>query len=303
MISKKKDDPTRQKGGRKHPHEAFVRRQRKKALTQRVVSGLLALNDSPMNRQYVRAWHCGNVIEQRDGMLVTQYCKSRVCLVCNGIRTAGLIDAYGPIVQNWERPVLVTLTVPNVPLSELRVTIQNMTRQFANTVRALRKEGHEVKAIRTIEVTGKDARSVHPHLHVLVSSEVLGQSLMEGWLNRYPKAVRSAQDVRRADRGSLKELFKYLTKLTDPDLDPRLLDGILYEMKGLHLVRPIGFRLEKDPADDSVFDELTPTLDAFKRHGEHVFWVWHDDLGNWIDHTTGDILVDTTPPFPTAGFA
>jgi len=256
-----------------------------------------------MKDQYRRAMNCGNVVEQRDGKLTAWYCKTRPCLVCNGIRTAMLIDGYAQIVETWTDPALVTLTVPNVHLDDLRETVRDMAYQFKLTVKQLRRAGMDVRAVRVTEVTGKSVDSVHPHFHLLVSNMDVGRAIVQAWGHRYPKTVRAAQDVRTADTGSLKELFKYLTKLSDPQLDPKLLDGILSSMWGLHLVRPYGFRLSSDPMDDEAFDQLVPVNVEFKRIGENVLWIWHDEIGNWIDYTTGDTLVDAVPPFGLSGLA
>ena len=309
LISKKKGAPlsgydgsTRLKSGHES-RETFVKRQRKKVLSQSIVRELLPFEESRMQSQYRRAMNCGNIVEQRDGKLTTWYCKTRPCLVCNGIRTAMLIDAYRPVVESWREPTLVTLTVPNVALSELRSTVDSMAHQFRLIIRQLRRAGHEIGAVRVTEVTGNSVDSLHPHFHVLARSEALGRAILDSWLERHPKAVRAAQDVREADTESLRELFKYLTKLTSTDRAPKVLDGILSEMWGKHLVRPYGFRLETDPMNDEAFDELVPTNTEFKRHGESILWVWHDEIGNWIDHTTGELLVDSMPPFGLSGFA
>lgn len=309
LISKEKQVLLR---GNEHPkqykkgpesHATFAKRKRKKALSQAIVGRLLPFEESRMQSQYKRAMNCGCIVEQREGKLITQYCKTRPCLVCNGIRTAMLIDAYSPIVDSWEDPALVTLTVPNVELDELRPTVDEMGHQFKLILKQLRRSGVDVKAIRVTEVTGRRGDSIHPHFHVLVSGMAVGRAILESWLKRHPKAVRAAQDVTQADTGSLKELFKYLTKLSDPKMDPEVLDGILSAMWGKHLVRPYGFKLKKDPMEDEAFEDLVPVNSEFKRFGESVVWVWHDEIENWIDYTTGELLVDGISNIPVVGFA
>jgi len=302
LISKKKGDTPRLKTP-KSCSATYEKRQRKKSLTHLILSELLPFQSSRMQAQYQRAWTCGDRVEQCEGKLRTHYCKTKVCLVCNGIRTAMLIDAYTPILASWSDPVLVTLTVPNVHLDKLRSTVDGMTDQFKLTAKQLRRAGMDVQAVRVIEVTGKRVDSVHPHFHCVFSSGAVGRAFVQRWLDRYPNAVRAAQDVRTANTDSLKELFKYVTKLTEDRPPPHVLDGILSAMWGKHLVRPFGFRLERDPMEDEAFDELVPVNDEFKRYGEHVVWMWEEGLGNWVDHTTGEMLVDTSPAFVTSGFA
>jgi len=303
LISKEKGRHTRVKGVT-DSIETYTKRQRKKALSQAIVRRLLPFEASRMQSQYQRAMSCGNVVEQRDGKLTTWYCKTRPCLVCNGIRTAMLIDAYKPIVETWSDPALVTLTVPSPHLDNLRETLQEMTHQLNLIVLQLRRAGMDVRGVRVIESTEGDIPDhAHPHFHVLVSEMAVGRAIVQRWLQRYPKAVRSAQDVTKADTGTLKELFKYVTKLSDPKADPKTLDGILSAVHRLHLVRPFGFKLKRDPMDDEAFDDLVPVNVAFKRPDESVLWIWYDEIGNWVDHATGEMLVDTVPPFGLSGFA
>ena len=301
LISKEKAGHPRQKTST-NSRDAHVKRQRKKYLSQMIVTKLLPFEDSRMQNQYRRAMDCGSVIEQVDGRLTTRYCKTRCCLVCNGIRSAMLIDTYKPIVETWPDPRMVTLTVPNVPLSKLRDTVDEMARQFALILKQLRRRGMDVRAVRVIEVTAKSVSDTHPHFHAAVPSGAVGDAIVESWLHRYPKASAKAQDVLSWDT-DLRELFKYVTKMTSADMSPKLLDGILQAMWGKHLVRPYGFRLERDPTDDSVFDELVPVNVEWKRYGEHVVWIWHDALANWMDPVTGELLVDTDQPSGLSGFA
>jgi hypothetical protein len=160
----------------------------------------------------------------------------------------------------------------------------------------------DVQCVRVTEVTyNKASRTAHPHFHVLVSNWTLGDAILQTWMDHYPKAVRSAQDLRKADMDSLKEAFKYVSKMTDTDTDPKALDAILTSVRKLHLVRPYGCRPDRFAGtEDDAFDELEHVHRAWKREGDTVLWVWMDGLNNWvdIDPRTGemrDVLCDPVP--------
>ena len=65
-------------------------------------------------RSYWNMYHCARNVETAEGRVLAKYCKNRLCIVCNSIRTAVLVNTYQPIIDKWEQPQFVTLTIPNI---------------------------------------------------------------------------------------------------------------------------------------------------------------------------------------------
>ena len=59
----------------------------------------------------------------------SKFCKNRLCVICNRIRSAQHQDKYLPIIKEWDSYFL-TLTRRNVPYKELEKTICDMYEFF-----------------------------------------------------------------------------------------------------------------------------------------------------------------------------
>jgi len=115
-----------------------------------------------------------NTGEARLKLKLARFCRVRHCPVCQWrralmwrarfLRALPLIEARHP-TSKW---VLLTLTVRNCPLSELRATLRHMNSAW-NRLRLRKEFDSNVQGwIRTTEVTqGRDG-SAHPHFHVLM---------------------------------------------------------------------------------------------------------------------------------------
>jgi hypothetical protein len=156
--------------------------------------------------------------------------------------------------------------------------------------------------IRATEVTySKKRDDFHPHMHVLVKGRQSSVELLRAWMKRYPTAKGVAQDIRKADKHSTRELFKYAAKLST---DTRDMDGmrsvvppvklnVMFEaMRRLRLWAAVGIQsavkqmLENE--DDEL--ELNESTNAVKRSGEVVEWDWMQEVADWCDLTTGEAL-------------
>lgn len=255
--------------------------------------------ESPLEKSYRNSLYCCEILEQREGEITAHYCRNRWCVICNRIRCGQLINRYLPAVEGWRHPHFVTLTRPNVPGPVLRDTVSDMTRCAANCARSLRRKGLGFRAVRKLEITYNGAaRSFHPHFHFHVEGQDAARALVSKWLDRNPDAVERAQDVRPADAGSLIELFKYFCKLVDSRrrITPEALDTIFRSIRGKRVFQPVGFRLPPDADNDGEEGfTLNKTTEAVKRTTEAVLWEWMQDIHDWIDTATGDILTGYVP--------
>jgi len=287
----------------------LIKRARAKYITVPLAASLAELR-SPLERSYRNTVYCAGTLVQEVGKLKGKYCGNRWCLVCNRVRIARSINRYLPVISRWENPHLVTLTLPNVRASELSDTINNMLRSIITIGRAIRRTDRiPLRALRKLECTYNPQRDdYHPHIHLAVDGRAQAEALRLRWLQLHPESVTEAQDVRRCDCASLKELFKYFTKLivkrpntgSTPMVAPVVgLDVIFCAMKCRRVYQPMGFRVGVAPTQDengevgNSGDTAAPT-----RISDSILWEWLQEMHDWVDLSTGDLLTGYEPTVP-----
>lgn len=254
-----------------------------------------------LKRAYGRTLDCtGTIVQDADGSAHTHYCGSRWCMVCNRIRTAKAINLYGPILDAWGTDAyMVTLTIRNVPGYQLRSAIQEMQTAFTSCKRSIKRtHGFAFEAIRKLEVTyNPDRNDYHPHYHVVVHGHAQAIALEALWHKFSPtRTVSAAQDIRQVDEGARVEVFKYFTKLigSNGKIDAPSLNVIFTAIKGLRTYQTVGLTLDQYADPEGEMD-VRAVNGIWKRHGEHVNWIWEQDYADWIDWTTGECLTGYTP--------
>lgn len=279
------------------------KRARAKYLTMPVVKKLVEL-DSSINSYYERALECCSVMRQEDGELKATYCKSRCCIVCNRIRSGRIINEYGQIFAQWDQVQHVTLTIPNVSADQLEGALDEMRDQFTNCKRSIRRtRGLPFEAVRVTEVTySRERGDYHPHFHVLVrGNRSVANALVAEWLKRWEEASEGAQDVKRWGNKAkdLNELAKYCTKIVKKGgeggmvYSAEVLDVIFRALYDRRLWQPIGFKksdyglTDEDPEDLEDIEWQTP---AVKQREKTVIWRWNQQVCDWVDQETGQLL-------------
>jgi hypothetical protein len=253
------------------------KRARSKWYTMAITGRLLYLN-SPLHKYYQSAYYCSHILKQEGKKVTARYCDTRVCHICNRIRTAKMIKGYVTQLASLEDLEFVTLTVPNCYVTGLGFTIDSLLKSFSNIVRVLRERRKiAVNGIRKLEITYNTVTDTyHPHIHLLVDGGV-GNLIVTEWLNRYGDARLEAQDVRNADRGALNEIFKYTTKIVTKsknriDVFIPALDSIMIALKGRRCFQPFGKikKVEEDISGiDSVeYEDIQPY--------DFVEWIWDE---------------------------
>lgn len=259
----------------------------KKALQNKNLQGLIALK-SPRQHHYLKATSCCEAGDVKEGKITFRYCRSRVCTICNNIRTAKLINSYSSELD-WERSYLVTLTCRNCTGNSLRSQIQAMKKVLYNCRQTLRRRGVDLDGIYTMEVTyNEKRRTYHPHFHMILSGvdDEICQQFLDLWRRGCTKVdlktVTVAQDFRRVkDDSALLELFKYITKSLNEN--PRAVDTIIGATWGLRMVQPFG---NIKAQDEEVEIEKTYSIDAIE--GDRFRWVQDD----WYSLLTGESLTE-----------
>lgn len=277
---------------KKSGKNTLKRRAVAKYITNEIVFGLVD-TESSLHQSYWNTFHCSHSLKQDGSKITGRYCNNRWCIVCNRIRTAKMVNSYLPSIRSdLAQPFFITLTVPNVPGSILRETVQGMLYNFVRINHLFRhRRTFSLKGIRKIECTyNVDRDDYHPHFHLIIDGSLPGEELINAWLEAYPDATREAQDIRPADEGSMIELFKYTTKLTtknditreDGKVEirtvPMALDTIFQALYKIRTFQPINIR--KVPVNEDIeelqselFKDLSPGVES---------WTWLQQVSDWI---------------------
>ena len=214
--------------------------------TYKLIWPLIDLN-SPMEKKYWQSYNCCREVVQEGVYLRFKYCNCRWCFECNAIRAAKMINGYESIFREFKLPQFVTLTRPNVSADKLESEITNLIKTFQKLVHNLRgHKGINIKGIRKLEVTYNWAeQTYHPHFHLIVDSPGSAHAIMDEWLFRNPEASPAAQNIKLIDKlnfeGSLKELFKYATKIcVDDEMSLYAKDFIFQCLLKKRIFQPFG---------------------------------------------------------------
>ena len=246
------------------------------------ISGRLLYLDSPLHKYYQSAFYCSHILKQEGKKVTAHYCNTRICHICNRIRTAKLMNGYVSQLQKLGSLQFVTLTVPNCSVTELDDTIDSLLKSFSNILRVIRERRKiSINGIRKLEVTyNYVTNTYHPHIHVLVDGGS-GEIIVTEWLKRYDTASEKAQDCRNADAKGLNEIFKYTTKIVTKsnkkiEIYIPALDSIMLALRGRRCFQPFGSikKVEEDITGiESVeYDEI----EAY----DLIEWIW--DECDWV---------------------
>ena len=269
--------------------ETLVKRAKAKYFTNAYTKSLASLK-SPLQKSYNNTiFGCSNSLVQTEQKITTRYCGNRWCVVCNRIRTAKMINGYKKQLDELENTYFVTLTIPNVNGDILRSTIKEMTKTFQNILKKFHHDKVKVVLLRKLECTYNPIRNdFHPHFHLLVSEHSLAKEIVSEWLKRCKTASIQAQDIRKADKGSSMELFKYFSKIiTDKKIYVNALDTIFQAMRGLRVYQPVGIKKVSEEIEEvqaQIYEEL--------ERAEKI-WTWIEE--DWIDVHSGECLTGYTP--------
>lgn len=297
-------DNNEKRKGKPLPQKIIDRRAKRKGFSVALAKSMIDYakkSKSHMLRTYYHALNCCDTLIQSDGKLKAKYCKTRICVICGAIRTAKAIEAYLPIIRGW-KAFLVTLTLPNVKENALRKTVDEVLSKFRNCLRAV-KGKLPFKGIRKLEITYNPERDdYHVHLHCIVDGLTQAQRLRGEWMKRTPGACHAAQDVRRCNKRTLKEVFKYSMKILssdkedgnkDPHLYPHAVDAIVKALHRRRTYQSFGFNLPKAFDEDDFDGQALASPDG--NFETVAVWTWIPETHNWVNKATGELLSHYKP--------
>jgi Replication protein len=288
--------------------EKINKRARSKYTQEKVLEALAGLNTKYQSK-YQDSLNCSSLIYHQGGKLTSRYCRHRWCRICNRIRTGLLINGYAPALEGMRDKQFLTLTIPNVPGKELRITIKKMIA----TVRGIQEYRRQklklpgINCIRKLECTyNAEKNNYHPHFHFIIDGLTEANYLLEAWLEKYPEADRRAQKIVEAYNPA--ELFKYFTKLTSKTSTvvdkkgkiriaqeyhfPEALDTIFQAIERVRIIQPMGkIKLVQDDIDELHAEEIDETVEQDAESNK--FYVWNGT--NWYSPYTGVLLSSFEP--------
>lgn len=295
-------------------------RAKRKMISQVLVLQLIDIakenNDVKMQKKFWNTYHCLNEVFEIEGRMYGNYCKNRICLVCQSIRKAVLIEKYLPIVKNWSCPHFVTLTCKTVHKGQLKALMKNVNKGFDMIIEKYRKRYKRGKGIRFMGISSFECNfnpqkgTYNPHFHILVPDLETAQILVHEWLDRPRKKIRAINTVWTHIKGQnvkqvtnlemqLIELIKYSTKIfTELDiykkikhqekrkLYARAIYNILKAFDRTRLFDRFGFDLPKDNPPSPYHSQV---IKDFKKYSYCL------EKHDWVNITTTERLSDYQP--------
>ena len=191
IVSNKKAIKVSGEGTEVSNNKRLSNRAKKKMITQKVVKSLIEIGenkgDKELQKMLWNTYYCLSKVYLNNGRVHGNYCKTKVCTVCNGIRKAELINKYLPVINTWEEPYLVTLTARSVPAKSLNKRIDQMLQGFrmiTNKYKTRHQRGKSIKlmGIRSLECNfNPKRRTYNPHFHIIVPNIETAEILKKEW--------------------------------------------------------------------------------------------------------------------------
>jgi len=141
----------------------------------------------------------------------------------------------------------------------------------------------------------------HPHYHIIIDGKVTAYNLRESKLKKNPDyKIYWGQDVRQANEKSVKELFKYFTKIYSPPKDVKTedfeinyeaIDNMVTAIYRKRIFQPIGFKLL------NLNEQEKP-----EKLKKNPYAIYMNDLKDWVNINTGELLTGYKPNEKTRNF-
>jgi len=185
----------------------------------------------------------GGTGEVRFRLKTARFCRVRYCPICQWRRS--LLWAWR-LIEFLKRPevkavkgrwIMLTLTVPTVPIGKLGSTIEVMNKAWGRLIK--RKAWPALGFLRSTEFTRRPNDYVHPHFHalMLVPSSYFGKKYLsqKAWTTLWKEALR-------ADYNPIVHVKVFKSKMVaDPETGEMIelapVEGIKYPVKPAELIK------------------------------------------------------------------
>ncbi len=259
------------KGSDLQNNKAIKGRAKRKAVTQVMALSLIDVAKQKgfddWQKSFWNTYYCQNKIHTANGRIYGKYCKNRFCTLCCAIRKAEIINRYLPVIEQWQEPYFVTLTIKAYPKQYLKKAIQKILNGFRLIVAKHKKRYQRGKGIKLVGIKSLESnfnpikKTYNPHLHIIVENKAMAELLISEWLQIFTSKYtdRKAQDMTPITNRvkMLIEIIKYGSKIfTEPDIAKKqqsterdiyaaALFNIFEAMKGQRIFDRFGFNLPK----------------------------------------------------------
>lgn len=273
---------------------------------------------------------CGTYIgfvETGEGAKIVEanFCKQRLCPACNWRRSLKIYGTTSQILDHLDKQygksikyLFLTLTVKNVPMSDLGKTIDSMAEAF-NRLRNNRAWKRRVKGcMRTLEVTiNHETQEAHPHYHLILAVDRSYATkndktywTSEEWTEAWRKSCRldytpsvKIERVRGRESG-IAEVSKYVAEDADYLIDAMqahmgteeaealtdwLVGNLMTQLHGRRLISYTGIlrdaqrALRLDPENGPLTDSVRGDVAAAIKH-----YHWSAGLGRYVPKGESD---------------
>jgi plasmid rolling circle replication initiator protein Rep len=218
------------------------------------------------------------------------FCKVRSCPVCQWRRSkmwqARMFEAL-PALSNF-RWLLLTLTVKNCDVADLKQTIKTMQKAWSKMRKRKMFASAVVGYVKSLEVTRSESGQAHPHFHIMLlvrSSYFSGQSYItkQDWALEWQSVlnvdyepvcdIRAITDKKgKGIGGAVLEVLKYETKSADLVQHPDFLQQLAIQLKGTRAIELGGLVKDKLKAagNEAETDEMLITENTDRAEVEEV---------------------------------
>lgn len=299
---------------KKRAARKYVSRGLSLALINYVKSILL---DSDLPRQELETYEksfwnmfrCSNTLKKQKGKITAQYCKNRLCMVCNSIRQAEQLNKIVPVIKDWNDARFVTVTggktVSKNKIKDRLSWMQKVDEGIRKKIQKQFSRGKSEKfiAIKKIESTfSTDSMGYHPHYHYIFKSSKIAALYVDEWLKRTALngTYEGAQKNIPCNVNTAKELTKYFTKVStkiDSETGQRTkiyLDSLLYQFAAFRNKRTFTtYGIKFDKKVDDVIQDDTEILEAIEDENgapANDYYKWNFD--NWFSVLTGQSVTN-----------
>jgi hypothetical protein len=266
---------------------SLINKARSKSYTQQIASQLALLEDTKLKKYYDNAWHCCSVLVQEGTTLKGKYCNTRICHLCNRIRTAKMMNGYLAQFKDLSGLQFTTLTAPTISAKHLKGEMERRRKAFTDINRIFReRRKYDMNGIIKQETTYNSVHDLyHPHLHI-INDNFLADEIIYEWLKRFPEANRKAQHISEVNQFAFNEMFKYTTKIFEGkkngkkeiDIFLKPLDNIFTAQYGKRTIQTFGKikkvseeveRLQSTTYDIPEYDFVTWVHEGYDWYSQH----------------------------------
>lgn len=185
------------------------------------------------------------------------YCGSRFCTICSEVIKADVISLYKPIIEKWEIPFLVTLTITSVPILELKDRIAfmyNTFREIEKHLSKLHKKGNAPNflGVKFFECNASNTGNDFSLSFRFIIPEELAPWLIVSWNERCREcSVKEMRKITNLEK-DLNETIQFpTTKKNKASASSIFCRYTMYrEIQQYKTVEHFGFNCEKTIAED-----------------------------------------------------